>query len=824
MYQNYLSTALRGLIKNKLFSVINIGGLAIGLAVVLLIALYVSSELTYDKFWTDADHLYRAETSFVVPGRKLTSRATSPGPLAATMAREFAGRITASTRLFDMITTISLDDRQFGERIAMVDANFFDLFDVTVTKGNREGVLANNTSIMINESLSIKYFGEKEAVGQTLKLNGAPYKVVAVMQNLPTNTHLNFEMIALFDPLRFIGQPWVARQWVSASTYTYFKLNPLIDIDEISAGFPTMLDRNVTMRVPGSESFQPSNIFKFDLVAVPDIHLYSTKPKNFKQPGNINIVLSFVGIAFLVLLIAGINFTNLSTARATMRAREIAIRKMAGAKRWQLIFQFLGESLFQTLLALILAAIIIQITLPFYNELLGKNLTLEIGTDPYKALFIFFTIVSVSLLSSLYPALVLSSIRPIKALHDSTPSAQGSAFLQNNLVVMQFAISIALIISTGIIYGQSRYASTMDLGFETENRLMVRGVNGQSLLPFYETLKREMLSIPGVVDVTFASDTLPMENNKNSLVSVLGHETASKVLMEHSAIDFDFFKGFGVHPLAGRLFSESRRADMYQASKTIGAPGTLGIVINESAVSKLGFSNAENALNNVVLAKLGNPGISDNVMGKIIGVIPDIVLRSAHTEVTPMIFYVWEGTLGPMFLKLLPTHQGETVKAVDEIWAKILPNTPIKRSFISDRINVLYRSETRQAQMFFYFSLFAVFVASLGLYGLASFKVERHTKEIGLRKVMGASVFEIVHLLTKKFTKPVMIANLLAWPIASYFMLNWLQGFSQRLENKAIVLIFLGAGLTVLLIAWVTVSGHVFRAARRKPVKTLRHE
>lgn len=824
MYRNYLAVALRNLVRNKLYSLINIGGLAIGLAAVILIALFVYDELSYDNFWPDADRLYRAETTFVVPGRSPTSRATSPGPLAPTLAREFEGRIVEAARFFNMVSTVTLGDRQFSERVGMVDANFFELFDFRILRGNRDTVLAGNSSLMISETMAIKYFGDSDAVGKTLMLNETPYEIVAVMEDLPDNSHFDSGMIALFEPGRFISQPWVARQWFSASAFTYFKLYSGVDIDEIAAEIPAMLDKHVTLGVPGTEDLQPSKVMKFDLMAVPDIHLYSTRPNNLRQPGNAGVVLTFAGVALLVLLIAGINFTNLSTARATQRAREVAMRKLAGARRTQLISQFLGESLLLTLLGLIIAVAIVEVSLPFYNQFLGKELTLGLSGDPSLFLAMLGIVALVGILAGIYPALVLSGFRPATILQGSTSASSGSTRFRNALVVVQFAISIALIISTSVVYGQSLFARSMDLGFETDNRLVVRGVSGEALLPIYETLKREMLNIPGVVDVTFAGDTLPLENNKNTLVDAPGGAIGGKALIEYVAVDFDFFEGFGIEPVAGRVFSEARRADIYRAGATPGDGGHVGLVINEMAALKLGFTNPEEAVSKVVRAQLGNSGDTDDMLAEIIGVIPDLIMRSARAEVTPMLFYVQEGTLGPMFLTLRPQGQEETVKAIDELWARILPETPIKRNFVSDRVDQLYLAEMQQAQMFFYFSLFAVFVASLGLFGLASFAVEQRTKEIGVRKVMGAGVFDIVRLLVWQFSKPVLVANLIAWPVAGYFMMRWLQGFSQRLDNSVIGLMFVGAGMTAMLIAWATVSSRAFQAARRKPIDALRYE
>lgn len=518
MFQNYFLVALRNLFKHKLYSLINIGGLAIGLTAVILIALFVRYETSYDEHWDNADTVYRADITFLVPGRAPMQMAQTPGPLAPTMAREMQGIVKASSRLFRDCFEIRHEENKFNECADYVDANFFELLNFEVVAGNADLALANNTSIMISEAVAQKYFGSQDVIGQTLIMNDIPYTVVAIMKNLPPNSHINSDMIGLFDPLRYLDQPWRAEQWTSTNAHTYFMLEDGLDIEDVIKLVPEFLGKNVDFELPGLENMKAADLMRLGFSRLSDIHLEATMQGNMVPPGNAVLVYTFIGVAAMVLLIATINFMNLSTARATQRAREVSMRKVMGASRGQLITQFLGESLLMTFFGLVLAVILVELLLPGYNMFLGKQLTFSITTDMTMLMSLLGLVFTIGILGGLYPAFILSSFRPALVLHSNKSSAGGSVMFRNILVLAQFSITIGLMIVTGIMYGQTVYATNMDKGYESENRVVIRGIYGEDLQKKMTSIRAELLNIPGVEDVTFSSDTMPLQNNNNTLV------------------------------------------------------------------------------------------------------------------------------------------------------------------------------------------------------------------------------------------------------------------------------------------------------------------
>ena len=828
MFQNYFLVALRNLFKHKLYSLINIGGLAIGLAAVILITLFVRYETSYDEHWDNADKVYRADITFNVPGRAPMQMAQTPGPLAPTMAREMQGAIKASSRLFRDCFEISHEENKFNECADYVDANFFELFNFDVVAGNADLALANNTSIMIAESVALKYFGQDDVIGQTLIMNKIPYTVVAVMKNLPPNSHINSDMIGLFDPLRYLDQPWRAEQWTSANTHAYFMLEEGVSIDEVTKNIPEFLDKNVNFKLPGLENMKASELMSFGFSKLSDIHLEATMQGNMVPPGNAALVYTFIGVAALVLLIATINFMNLSTARATQRAREVSIRKVMGATRGQLIAQFLGEALLMTLFGLLLAVILVELLLPSYNMFLGKELIFSLTTDVSLLFSMIGLALMIGLLGGLYPAFVLSNFRPALVLHSNKSSAGGSVMFRNILVLAQFAITIGLMIVTGVMYGQTVYATNMDKGYESDNRVVIRGIYGEGLKQKMTAIRQELLNVPGIEAVSFASDTMPLQNDNNTLVEAPGGALGGRVLIEQLRVAYDYFDFYGIKPVAGRVFSKDFSSDEYidppevgEGEKRLSPP--LNIVINEKAVGQLGFASPEEALNKQVKTMYG-PDEGSDAMATIIGVVPNVMFRSAREEVTPILFVRHSAAFSAVHVKLSAGNSQDIVKRLDPVWKEISGQPDLSLRFVEENIDRLYRSEREQAGMFVFFSIFAIFVACLGLFGMANFTAERRTKEIGIRKVLGASVFDIVRLLIVQASKPVLLANLIAWPVAGYFMHDWLQGFPIRLEMPAMFMVFVAAGASAIFIAWVTISVHAFRAARSNPIQAIRVE
>lgn len=821
MFKNYALVALRNIFRHKLYSFINIGGLAIGLTAVILISLFVRHEFSYDGFWENGDKVYRVETTFMVPGRGEMEMVQSPGILQPTIERELSHIVEASSRLYRDCYDISHAENQFTECADFVDPDFFKLFNFEVVAGNKDLVLANNLSIMIAESVANKYFGTQDVINQTLIMNDEPYVVVAVMKNLPPNSHINSDMIGLFDENRYADRPWIAQQWTSVNSFTYFMLKEGITIADLNNNIEEFLNNNVSFEIPGLEDIKPTDILRLETMKVTDIHLNSQKDGNMTPGGNGQLVYTFAGVAFLILIIAAINFMNLSTARATQRAREVSMRKVMGAKRSQLVYQFLGESVLLTFFGLLLAILLTKATVPVFGGFLGQQLVFSPLGDVQVFLGMVGVVLFIGLGAGIYPALVLSGFRPSRVLHANNSAQEGSSIFRNALVVAQFSISIGLMIATGIFYGQTIYASNVGMGYEKDNRLVVRGIGGVELQQKLNTFRAEFLNIPGVKSITFASDTLPLQNNNNDLFEAPDGELGGQVLVEKLRIDYDYFQFIGVEPIAGRLFSRDFSTDKFVVPEDETVMGNANIIINEKAVGILGFDSPQDAIGKQTKSTLGN---DVGTMVTIVGVVPDIHFRSAREDINAMYFAMREDAFRATIIEIDEIDQTNTLAAIEQVWTGLVPETPFNSRFIEENIDRLYQQERQQAVMFLFFSAFAIFVASLGLFGMASFTAAKRTKEIGVRKVLGASVGDIVKLLVIQFSKPVLWANLVAWPVAGYFMLDWLDNFIVRMDMGLIALLFVLASLLALIIAWITVSSHAFRAAKANPIYAIRSE
>lgn len=815
MLQNYLTIAVRNIVNHRLYSIINIGGLAIGLAACMLILMFIQDELSYDKWIPNAERIYKFETTYTPPNRDPMQFAQNPGLLAEYLAKDFA-EVEEGIKIRTSSMPVRLGDKIFRERIAITDANFFNVFDFPVVAGLREEALQNNTSALISETIATKYFGTENPLGQVLNIdNDINYTIVGVLKDLPENTHIKIDFLVWFDPARYVDKTWITTCWYCSNVHSYIKLAPGANIEALKADLPDFAQRNVTHEGQPSEDrvwegmqFYPRPIL--------DIHLYSKLRGHFKQSGDVMAVITFSAVAVLILIIAGINFMNLATARSMQRAREVSIRKVMGASKGQLVKQFLGEAIFTALSGLILAIIITKISLPFFNSFLEKELVLNLFGDPVQGLSIIGFTLFVGILGGTYPAFFLSSFRPSKVLRSNKSSQEGSGWLRNGLVVLQFAISIVLIVATSVIYGQTLYARNMDMGFATENRLTLQ-VGHSDFEGKTETLKNEFLKLPGVTDAALSSDGFPKGNTNNTGVKAEGMEDV--VLIERMVTGPNFFPLYNIKPIAGRLFDKNRQGDYLFIPKDKTAQRTRGAIVNESFLKKTGMGTPEEAIGKVFVT---NPGMESDTATTIIGVIPDLNIRSIYYAVTPMMYYPSKNELDVMTLTLSSGNISNTLAAIDAVWKEMVPTVPVFRDFADDKFDSFYDAAEQRAQMFAGFSIFAIFVSCLGLYGLASFAAERRTKEIGLRKVLGAKVTDIISLMVWQFSKPVLWANIIAWPVAWYFMNDWLNGFEYRISMNPLP--FVVAGLVALIIAWGTVGYRAAKVARTNPINALHYE
>lgn len=828
MLRNYLTVAIRNLVAHKLHAVINIGGLAVGLAACLLILLYVRDETSYEDWLPKADRIAAVEITFFAPGREPMAFAGTPGPLKPALDKELSSDIERSVRLFDDQEPVRAGERQFIADTTYVDPGFFEVFDLKMIGGERDRVLADASSILLSETTAKKYFGAEPAIGQSITVSGTrAYTVIGVFADVPKNSHLRFDSIALFDVERYKDRPWVADQWTSVNVRTYVLLRSAAARARVEAAMPGFIDRNVVVDFPGFTE-PPSTLVRFDLMPVRDIHLHADKA-GYARTGSFTAVVAFAGIALLILIIACINFVNLATARAMTRAREVSMRKVVGATRRQLIVQHLGEAVLTALVALVLALALVELALPAFNAFLHKELRLDVLDDPMLLVVMLGLIVTVGVVGGLYPALYLSRFRPAEVLKANQSSAHGSSLLRAGLVVFQFAISIALIVCTATIYTQTIYARTLDLGFERGDRMTVAGLGDLPAEESGATLKREIAALPGVRGVALSSDAPPLRHNNNALLYPTASTAGEKLLIETLRVEPDFFAVFGVEPVAGRLFSLDRAGDFRLPAKEReqSTEPRQGVVVNRAFVAKLGVRSPDEAIGKVLweVQEEGQPMIATEV----IGVVPDLYLRSVRQVVTPLMYYAQRPEAGFNWLTVHaePGRLRELRPQIDAIWSRLAPTVPIRTGFIDEDLRKQYDGDEQRGQIFAGFAAFAILIACLGLFGLASFSAQRRTKEIGMRKVLGASVLDIVRLLVWQFSRPVLVANLIAWPVSFYVMHRWLAGFQYKIsltDPRVLLGIFGGAALLALAIAWLTTAGHAYKVARANPGRALRVE
>lgn len=824
MFKNYLLTALRSLARNKLYSAINIGGLSIGLAVCLLIFLFVRNETSYENWLTDSESIYRIESVRHANNRPDRPSAASPALMQETMLRHYANEIKASARVFPRYHWVKKDDLQKEETIALVDPSFFDVFDLPVLEGNPEAAFQDYKSLIITKSIAHKYFGDSSPIGQTLDLENGDIiaTVVAVIKDIPNNSHLKLDMMMRLDESRYDHRPFLMKWWLSANVLTYVKLNEGVSISNLQSTLPAFLDQYaIASPGPGFDAdLVPSEHLTLSLMPVADIHLHSIGKSQLKATGDITIVYGFSAIALLILLIAIINFTNLTTARSTLRAREVALRKVVGASRRQIMVQFFGETLVTTVVALFVALVIVEITLPSFNAAMTQLLSLGVMKDPLVQLGILGLALMIGCLAGAHPALVQSSFRPASVLHSGRTAPPGSARVRTVLTVVQFTIAIALMIGTAVIYNQIRYMQDMDIGVNKANKMTMFHMTYKHVADVAVAMKARIEALPGVKAATFTNRSFPIRGYWSPPVKVDNPAMAGQALrLEHIPGDVDQLEFFDAQLIAGRFFSEDHRGDLFAPPATEGALGTQGGIINEFAVSYLGFQSPEQAIGQTVYITETD---GSQRATQIVGVVKDMRLRSARHDVEPMVFRVEEGPMWMLNIDIAPALMEETVSAIDTIWAEMAPGVPMDRRFIDERFNQFYLADIQRGTLFAYFSIFAVLVSCLGLFGMAAFTSDRRTKEIGVRKVLGARTSHIATLLTYQFSKPVLVANLLAWPIAWYFSSEWLSGFAYKIDLS--LTYFVGAGALAFVIAAATISALAVKAASSNPIESLRHE
>lgn len=812
MLKNYLKIAWRNIVGSPLFSVINVTGLAIGLACCIIITMFVRHELSYDKHWDSAERTYRVTRDFFSNNLRLASVAP---PIAPLLLDDF-DEIEDATRLLSPGTiTISRGEQQFREdSMVIADSNVFEFFNLKFIEGDPKAALARPTDLVLTRRAAERYFGDENPVGQSLNLLGqVDLTVTGIIEDLPDNTHMAFELLGSISAIPVMLGPDELESWGSNNYYTYIRLPAGYNHLDLEARFPAFLDKHRGERDSESNAL--------NLQAITDIHLRSSRDSEWRANGSAAVVYTFSAVALVVLLIACINFMNLTTARSTQRAREVGIRKVVGAKRSQLIAQFLGESILLTALAMLLAVAIVELAMPSVAAFLEKPLTFSLAS-PAVLLTLIAGIVVVGLIAGSYPAFYLSHFRPAEVLK-GTASASGSSLLRKGLVVFQFAMSVGLLIATGVVVAQMQYVRDFDLGYDKSRNIVSELPFFADLWGTYEPLKTELESHSDILSVVYSSRVPGTQNLDGSGYVPEGVQITDDTVLGLSDIkvDYQWFEHYDVPFLAGRAFRENeRRIEMPSEEKPVSRGAA---VLNESAAKRFGWTPDE-AVGKILRQPMSRR-LSTFIDREVVGVIPDIHFSSLHDEMKATVYVEPNPDYGRRFsVKLAPGDYQEAIAHFESVWTRIVPNEPPRWEFLDARFDALYRAEEKQAQMFAVFAAFAIFVATLGLFGLASFTTERRTKEIGIRKVMGASVTDIVLLLTSDFTKLVLLANLIAWPVAFYFMRQWLNRFVYAAPVAEWAWLFVASAVAALAVAWVTIATQASRAARGRPVLALRYE
>jgi putative ABC transport system permease protein len=809
MIKNYLKIAWRNLIRNKTFSFINILGLAMGLSCFLLISLYVLDELSYDKFNENADRIYRINSNIRFGGTELNMPLSSD--MTGQVLKKDYPQVEQYARIYNSSGSklIKKGNSFINEqKVAHVDSTFFQVFTFPAIAGNLRTALNGPNSVVITESAAIKYFSTVNAVGKTLETNDngkTLYKVTAVIKDMPHNGHFNYDF--LFS-MKNVNYQW--GQFTSHNFHTYLLLAKGTDYRVFEKNFDQYIVRYVLpyvqqfIKITSMDDFKKAgNKLDYSLIPLTKIHLYSDLAYELSANGSIQFVYIFSIVALFILAIACTNFMNLTTARSANRAKEVGIRKVLGTERRELIVQFLSESMLMVLLSLLIAIFISWLVLPLFNNIAVKSMHLYSLFSPLVLPLVIALPFVVGLIAGSYPAFFLSAFKPIEVLKGKLMLSGKRGGLRSILVVFQFATSILLIIGTIVIYRQLNFIQTKDLGFKKDQVLIIDGA--YSLQNNAEAFKHEVMQMKGVSGASLSA-YLPVDNSSrsdNTFFKDATMDLKGGIDMQKWTIDYDYLKIMGMEMKTGRNFSKEFGSD------------SSAIIINESAAKLLGFDDP-------IGKKLYNTDNNNKLVSyNIIGVVKNFNYESLRQDIGALCFRLGQNH-GFAIFKVSPTSIKDLVSQIETKWKVMAPDMPFEYRFLDESFEDMYRGEQRIGRIILIFSILAILIACLGLFGLSTFIAEQRTKEIGIRKVLGASIGGIVKLLSQDFIKLVGIAFLLATPLGWYFMHKWLQDFVYRIDISWWV--FAVAGFSALIIALFTVSFQAIRAALMNPVKSLRTE
>ncbi len=806
MLNNLIKHSLSSFKRQRAYIIINILGLSIGIACSLLIALYVINEASYDKYNKKKDRIYRADLNGKIGGQELTIYAT-PAVMGPTMLKEFP-EIEDYLRMTGRgPTVIEYNNQTFTEEhIVEADSSFFNFFTIPVLKGDAANLLNAPYKIVLSESTAKRIFGNENPIDKPIKIGSDTirYTVSGVMGDVPENSHFEANILSSFMTNPRSKEPI----WLNNSFSTYFLLKQNVNYKTVEDKIPEMLKKYIGpeiqqyMGITMEDFLAQGNKFRYFLQNLTDIHLDPSIQQEFKPASDPKYLIIFGSVAILIVLIAAVNFMNLSTAQASRRAKEVGIKKIAGSTRGMLITQFLSESFILSLISMLFALIIIKVTLPFFNDLLNSNLTLRLFKNWYTIPgMILFTLV-VGLLSGSYPAFFLSSFSPYEVLKGNVKNSRNNGRLRRVLVVFQFAASILLIIGTMIMYRQIYYMINKDTGFNKEQLIVIN--RAEALRTKMKSFKETVKNIPGVINIS-SSTAVPGRSNNNNGYMIEGRKDETFLSMT-SWVDYDFLETYGMTLVSGRNFNESYSSDQQAC------------LINETALKNFNITDLEKV-------RFMQPNDSGKIeYMPILGVIKNFNFESLRNPIGPYIFKFQNDNMlwGYVSVRLSAQNYSKTINAIENVWKEYVSNNPLQYYFVDEDFEQMYIQEKRNAQLAVIFSILAVLVASLGLFGLTSYTVEQKTREIGVRKAMGSSVAGIYAVISREFMILVSISALIAWPLIYYIATEWLQSFFYKINPGPFIFI---AGLAIALgIATLTISYRILKAARVNPAQSLKYE
>jgi putative ABC transport system permease protein len=830
MWRNYWTVALRALAKNRTYSVINIAGLAIGMAACIMILLYIRYEQSYDKWIPDVEDTYQLQAWYAHPKDSAPAYMQMSAYVTKDTAQKDFPQIQHTVYVTNNNPVVLKDGQATAtEHYLFADDDFLKVVNLPLLAGS---TLSAPQTAVITQSEAIKQYGTDQVLGRTLTVISRgikrDFRITGVIKDLPKNSSLKLDAILRLDFVAFNSDnPEFLKCWGCQSGWVYVKMRPRTDIRQIEAQMPAWEKRNIPDDINGNLRSNPGDEQDWHFVNLSDVHLGKAQDSSMTPGNDRTTIATFAIIAALILGMAVVNFTNLATARASQRAREVALRKVLGATRKQLVVQFVAESILISAVAMLLALALVELLVKPFGAFLDSDIILSyLGSNGVLLPAIVLTLF-VGILSGLYPAVFISRFHPAQVLKANRSAAEtpGSGRIRATLVVFQFAVSIGLIICTAVIYGQTVFARQVDPGYKRDHILQVEELGRAQLIGKHETIVNQMSRLPGVVAASLADLGVNTTNENNTYIIPPGSN--QQILIGQYNVGEEYLQAMGLPLKAGRWFDANRPADDAttpyppdpNVEKLIAQRGE-NVVINEYAVRKLGFASAQDAVGKVVRGKL----LSDEagIMNiNIIGVVGDTRFRTVRTPIEPLMFH--KVRTGPGWMVIRYRGDPATVKSeVERQWKQITNEVPFNAKFSEDIIGEIYKKEDSRAEIFAAFSSLAVIIGCLGLFGLAAFTAERRTKEIGIRKVLGARTRDIVQLLVWQFSRPVIIANVIAWPVAWWMMRDWLNGFDQRIALTPVP--FVIAGAIALGIAVATVVGHAVKVARANPIHALRYE